>query len=618
MDIPNIPSKLIKALEQKNTEQLIALSRVLNLVQGKVVIATVSSVEHVTPQEREQLLKQTAAALTQINKQVINQSNLTPAVKAEISRLMQQQDLIQSPTLKWANIVVNNRPIITYTDRPLTAGQNIPVQMQGAQKLVLLDLSDLEINDLLKITNPTVTNLATKANPVTNTNLDALVKAAIAELKAGVALNITADKNLRALAQTLTELNEQSSVKTVGNQALGQLTEATESKNIISTNSTTYTSTKETTLKAATELFKANTLEHNSATSKIVGESLRNLLPHKDTPNVLYSAVTQWQQLPTTHRQQLVSPTIEQALKSIAEQIRSPNLLTQPKVLAQIIKNSGVFFENKLNHAVQAGASTNAITRTFMQDQKGALLNLVSKINQELTGENKPLSSDQTLKLLQQVSAFTAASPATSGGQPATPKSDAALSIALLMQQLMTKPVKELSDKELRTQLLVLLQQHSVHSLAKIQLQQLHSLNQEIDKKESAQTNASWQVEVPVKHHNDVNPLHLRIDREWVDDKNQQENNGNATKVKQWTVTMRFDLPKLGELCSQFSIIDTNISVVLWAAQEKTFKQVREQMDELRKQLESEGINVRQLQCMKGMPTQKPMALSYSLIDIST
>jgi hypothetical protein len=34
MDITNIPQTLIKGLEQKNTDQLVALSRVLNLVLG--------------------------------------------------------------------------------------------------------------------------------------------------------------------------------------------------------------------------------------------------------------------------------------------------------------------------------------------------------------------------------------------------------------------------------------------------------------------------------------------------------------------------------------------------------------------------------------------------------
>src|SRR4051812_17358009 len=107
MDITNIPQNLIKALEQKNTEQLVALSRVLNLVLGKTVMATVTSTAQVTEPERQLLLKQTAAALAQINKQVVDPTKIPPALKTEIARLVQQQDLIKMPELKWVNLLVN-------------------------------------------------------------------------------------------------------------------------------------------------------------------------------------------------------------------------------------------------------------------------------------------------------------------------------------------------------------------------------------------------------------------------------------------------------------------------------------------------------------------------------
>jgi len=195
---------------------------------------------------------------------------------------------------------------------------------------------------------------------------------------------------------------------------------------------------------------------------------------------------------------------------------------------------------------------------------------------------------------------------------------DLTQSVATLIQELMHKPVKELSNKELRAQLLVLLQQHSLHSLTKIQLQQLHSVNHELESKDAAAPNASWQLEIPVKHNNDVHQLHLRIDREWIDEKKESESEKSNNKIKQWSVTLRFDLPTLGEFCAQLAIVNTQVSATLWAEREKTFTEVRDHVEGLRKQLESEGISVKYLQCMRGMPPQKPMALSYSLIDIST
>jgi hypothetical protein len=687
MDITNIPQTLIKGLEQKNTDQLVALSRVLNLVLGKTVIATISSTEPVTAPERAELLKQTAAALAQIKQQATN--NLTPAIKAEVARLVQQQNLIQSPELKWINLVVNNRPLLTYSDRPLAAGQNVPVQLQGPQKLVLLDLPTPALSLPTKAVAPSAIPQTVLA-PTTNTpadtaknaaTLNTLLKAAITELAnkalATPAANSTVtakspvatDASPTVLPKTLvtTEnasdksglkntaaLNEllKAATTELANKTSATLTASSQTsliKNILTTSAGANNLSSETiaapgTNTKAAGLGKAINYTNNDlslkyttnsdnkitnpetlAAKNIVSENLRNLLPHRDAPSLLLSAINQLQQLPATSRQQLLPASVEQALKSIAEKIRSPEQLAQPKVLAQTLKNSGVFFENKINESLQknsedkTGSTKAALNTHYTQDLKGSLLTLLSRTTQELNGDKKPLSTEQTIKLLQTLSTPALFHPIGSATtNPLSAKFDIAQTIGMFVQQLMTKPVKELSDKELRTQLLVLLQQHSVHSLAKIQLQQLHSINHELETKDSATPNASWQIEVPVKQHNDVHHLHMRIDREWVDEKNESETNKSTNKIKQWSVTLRFDLPTLGEFCAQLAIVNTQVSATLWAAREKTFSEVRDHIEGLRKQLESEGIEVKYLQCMRGMPPEKPMALSYSLIDIST
>ncbi len=747
MDITNIPQTLIKGLKQKNTDQLVALSRVLNLVLGKTVIATVSSTEPVTAPERAELLKQTAAALAQIKQQATN--HLTPALKAEITRLVQQQNLIQSPELKWINVVVNNRPLLTYSDRPLIAGQSVPVQLQSPQKLVLLDLPTLEqlvptkaaapstipqtvlaqttntptdsakntaiVNALMKaaiteianktlaaptanstvqVKNPLATDtsatlLAKNFTTIENTsdksglkNLDVtkntavmteLLKGATTELAnkpasalktnpassikdaltntISVTKNIVAqNESLKTIATAITNsTNLTKIVLPVGtnnsplpnsstpeidgeNNVLAKTITSTSSMPAQDTNNKTTLfpktinySTNELSLKYSARTENKNANPETLATKNIVSENLRNLLPHRDAPNLLLSAINQLQQLPATSRQQLLSPSIEQALKSIAEKIRSPEQLAQPKVLAQTLKNSGVFFEKKLNGSLQKNSDNNTeSTKTtlnthYTQDLKGSLLTLLSRVTQELHGDKKPLSNEQTIKLLQTLNTPALFQPAGAAStNPFNANINLTQTIGMFVQQLMHKPVKELSDKELRTQLLVLLQQHSVHSLAKIQLQQLHSINHELETKDSATPSASWQIEIPVKQHNDVHHLHMRIDREWVDEKNESETNKNTNKIKQWSVTLRFDLPTLGEFCAQLSIVNTQVSATLWAAREKTFGEVRDHIEGLRTQLESEGIEVKYLQCMRGMPPEKPMALSYSLIDIST
>lgn len=633
MDITNIPQALIKGLEQKNTEQLAALSRVLNLVLGKTVIATISSAEPVTPSERTELLKQTTAALAQINQQAINK--LTPALKAEISRLVQQQNLIQSPELKWINLVVNNRSLLTYSDRPLVAGQAIPVQLQSPQKLVLLDLPDSES------TEATETKLQPTALATTTSN-----KAPILDSKQAAALNELLKVDTPNLANKSASITATSLIKNPDGppiEVISKTTPPESNLNKIAAEKVTISNpplldsspqshaanklqaynTKDLPLQFSRPIETKNSNLETTATKTLISEQLRHLLPHRDTPNLLMSAVLQLQQLPIATKAQLFSPSLEQALKSLAEKIRSPEQLVQPRVLAQALKNSGIVFENKLsNLATKEPQEKNIhLNNTYAQDMKGSLLNLLSKVTQELNPSNKPISNEQTLKLFQNLGgAVFSPTPGSSIGTGIkfNTTGDISQTISLLIQELMHKPVKELSNKELRAQLLVLLQQHSVHSLVKIQLQQMHSLNHELDTKDSSTPTASWQLDLPVKHHNEVQHLHLRIDREWIDEKNETEPEKTGAKIKQWSVTLRFDLPTLGEFCAQLAIINTQVSATLWAAREQTFAEVRDHVEGLRKQLESEGIKVKYLLCMRGMPPEKPMALSYSLIDIST
>jgi len=664
MDISNIQQTLLKGLEQKNTDQLIALSRVLNLIVGKTLIANVTATQPVTAQERAVLLQQTNAALTQLNKQVA--ITPTPVLKAEIARLTQQQQLVQSPQLKWVDLAVNNRPIVTYSDRPLTPGQNVAIQLQSPQKLVLLNdsvttepnssaISDAADNKTLA---PDTAAQNATGKTVTPSTQPSIAASSIEKLLASIPNNTTSVESNNALTANV-------ATGSTSNSTISATNTPNKSPASIEKNLAAYTNEL---IQKLTPDNADKTQRSRTNAQQVVSENLRNLLPRQDQPNNLLAAITLFQQLPTASRLQLLSPTLEQTLKSLAEQLRSPEQLSTPNLLAQSLKNSGVFFENKLSHIAQPQSDAkksspnnqidtqdtstrrektstenqspnenkqpenkqlldkqglekliarHAVAQTYSQDLKGSLLTLLQKVTQALTGTSKPLTNDQVLKLLQQFSqttGFDQATNATTGKD----KTEVQVDLGTFIQQLLNKPVKELSNKELRTQLLVLLQQHTLNSLAKIQLQQLHSLNHELENQDSTQTKASWQLEIPVKYHQDIHHIQLHITREWIDEKHTPERGKSYAKIKQWSVTLRFDLPTSGEFCAQLNVINTQVSATLWAAQEKTFAQTQKQMDGLRKQLENEGIQVNSLQCMRGIPPKKNLALSYSLIDIST
>jgi Flagellar hook-length control protein FliK len=564
MDITQLTQSLVTGLEQKNADQLTALSRVLNMVVGKMIIANVTETAPVTDQERQELLKQTLEALAQLNKQNNASSLITPALKAEIARLTDQAALIKSPELMWVNLQIKDKLLLTYTDQTLQVGQQVPLQRVTAEKLVLLALPN--------------TTERTPSTPLLSTP--------------------NSEKN------TYPATLNSSSPKT---NILNDLQSLTAQRPIN---------------------VPPQHLNQNLNAQEIISDNLRNLLPYKDIQTVLYKIVSQWHTFPKTSRQAITSPAIDHAIKQLSDKMFTPLQLSQPRSIKSILSNAGIFFESNLNSNFRDSnfqdsikASTNlSLKNIFSQDIKGALLNLSHKIYQELSGADEPLKPEQSVKLLQQIRQPIPNELLVkmNAGEPHIEKNFTPIATLIILQQLMTKPVKELSDKELRTQLLTLLQQHSLHSLAKIQLQQLTSLQQQENPVENAKANSSFNIEVPIKFNNDVQQLQIHINREWIEEKNSPEQTQTISKIKQWSVTLRFDLPTLGEFCAQFSIVSSSMSATLWAAQESTLVQVKSKMDWLQKKLEHEGIQVTHLQCLKGMPPEKPIALGYSLIDVST
>ena len=110
--------------------------------------------------------------------------------------------------------------------------------------------------------------------------------------------------------------------------------------------------------------------------------------------------------------------------------------------------------------------------------------------------------------------------------------------------------------------------------------------------------------------------MEIRIDQEWVNDEKNEEN--QREKVKQWSVMLSFNLPRLGGLYAQLTILDDAVSAKLWAEQASTLAQAQASLDSLRQQLQSQGVDVKQLQCVTGPPPSRSVSLNYALVDIQT
>src|SRR5690606_9052487 len=192
-----------------------------------------------------------------------------------------------------------------------------------------------------------------------------------------------------------------------------------------------------------------------------------------------------------------------------------------------------------------------------------------------------------------------------------------------LLQHLAARPEADLSDKVLRTQLILLLHQHTLTSLAKVRLQQLHTLNHRQTQTDNPQPTQSWLFDIPVRYGPELHQLEIRIDQEWTaEDKDERDQRDRVKqwsvmlsfnlpgmvdisgsygpevhqleirivqewtaevkderdqrdRVKQWSVMLSFNLPRLGGHYAQLTILDDTVSAELWADQEATLAQAQ-------------------------------------------
>lgn len=581
MDAGNINLGLIRDLQQQQTQVIQALSRILGAKLGEQLVAKVTEVNTAPAEAKAQLAEQLKTQLAQVN-----QNSAAPAVKDLTRQLINQLNLVQSAQLNLVQLKVNGQNLLTYTDTQLKPGQLLLIRLDKSQQLSfqgIIGSADLSLE----------------------------------QIEALIAAN----------SKDLTKLVKLLQLTPLPNSASGQ--------------------------RAATDSA--------SDSQRILRQTLAQLLPGKDSrPDLLQALQTslnQLQKLAPEQRQQLISSQLQTALARVAEQIRSPQQLSLPKGLAQALQNAGPFFEAKLTQKLanntpglqpsQASAKpqvspvnqqANAVTETSgklpsalltIPQVKGRARQLANPIGLAVnTGANTApgkltpdLRSDLKGALLGLL-AQLAKELGTTGAAASTYNQSLGSSaeLAKLIAQLGGSNAPELSMKNLRQQLMLLIQQHTLGSLAKIQLQQLHSLNHLADQADSGATpTQSWQLELPVRLGQDLHPLQLHLQSQWLEEADDQgKNERSGKRTRQWQVMLNFDLPDVGRVYAQLILAGENLSANFWADRTSTLEKARARLQILQTQLEQQGLKINQLLCLPGTPAQPKISLGYSLVDIKT
>ncbi len=239
------------------------------------------------------------------------------------------------------------------------------------------------------------------------------------------------------------------------------------------------------------------------------------------------------------------------------------NETTRADYFRQMFLSSGIFLESKLAELITGKR------RHINRDFKSSLFSLLNGLNHERSSTNlarlPTIPSD-----LQQ-----APLPPNRNNEP--------------IPQPRIKLLKAfVSDKQSALQTL---QQLGEAALARITLHQINTVENLRD------GYLRWLVEIPIRHGQDVDILHFRIDQEPRGSKNPKE--------KWWTARLALDLPELGAMQVSISLNHRKISSVFSAEQTHTTILVKSQLQELGKALEAHGLRVATLACHQGVPSSE-------------
>jgi len=582
MELPPLPQNSLNSGDTARVPNAAALTKLLEVAVGETLSARVIQATLATEKQRDQLLQQLLSkhqppggtpgtktqallagqqtisqSLTQALAQaayqgggVPRQTVIPPAILSAIAKSSQDSQLLkllQSPQLKLLEMTVKGKPVITYTDKAVSAGEHLMLKMAGTNRLTVID----------------------------------------------------------------TRLS-QSAVKTTGNESA----------------------------------------------RAVVRDALRTALPNQQGLQKVLSALQQVHRLASPIKQAVVPPVLQTGIQKVLVNLPSVNQLSKPAGLKQALQNSGVQLEAKLasqlspkGHeqlasqksqafipAATTEASKNKPALNLRAAPAGIKQNITAPLPSQTTATANPslkqmsaaLSGDVKSNLLNALTSSTHAlgKPLTADAQgldrlfAASPKlgnTDQALQ--QLLQNIL--PGRSASStlntaeghRAIRNQLTQVLHQTILASLAKVQMQQLHSLSHLQLTADQALPTQSWLMELPFKFGNEVHSVEIRIDDEWHD---QEDNEGKNQKVRQWEVMLSFELPEMGSFYAHLKIIDDAVSAKLWAEQSETLKKAQEHLATLRDQLTANGIEVTDLQCFQGQPEKKALQLGYSLVDVRT
>ena len=582
MDIPNQPVKSVLS-SQVSTETTARLQTpvsdisALNLQAGKAYPAQV-----IQSQQSQNAPTSDAATPGPESK---NQPSLPVLQKNEyLVRVNAKTVLISSEKI----LEIGQKLFLALDPKTTLEKPSLVAQLIGQDVKQKIPSGKLNLNTQLATSGLLNTTSASQASSSLTTGASINNPSAINQLLQ--ALNLTLDKQIplqdgfKYIAPLLSAqpLNNQHQIEPLLRQALQQnllpaLTQASEimRPRTIDAPSLSLNSAGST-LKAAL-LNSGLFLEQGLSSQPEKLQAFKTLLEASQTQATQFTSKPQTSP-DNTSRQNALSNSLNKIQQTIEKLMQTTNANQQGSSLPGLASSGQALSE--------AAAST--------QDLKASLLSIVSIANRL---QAKELSAEALKSLFM---------------LPST--EDYAISPFAfpLLQANKLQSTKNLFEKqEFTTGQLLKLLAGMIHRL---QFNQLHSLLQS-NSAAAADTGLqqSWFFELPVVNiQQQIQTFNFRIDKEAGQPHQQTEED---KKSLHWKLLLSFDLDQLGPIYIQVKLHENKASSILWANQPNTLKLLQAEAAHFKASLESIGLDVSDLRCEQGQPTQTQTKLDRHLVD---
>lgn len=153
--------------------------------------------------------------------------------------------------------------------------------------------------------------------------------------------------------------------------------------------------------------------------------------------------------------------------------------------------------------------------------------------------------------------------------------------------------------------------------IAKILMQQIQTLQSRPESGDTLRPQ-QWFFEIPFRQDGQVSELRLVVERQPQQEESPTPQHENEEENTLWKINLNFDLHELGPFCAHLAVSTNTVEATLYADTDTAIAKIQEHLPELEAAFESSGITVKRMQCQKGIPDTTQPIHHQPLVDVRT